>query len=70
MKKQHDEKHQGQELQKDKHYKQAKQGAEECDYLHPEQCEKHPQNDLDGTKKAVQELADDFIEEENESREG
>jgi hypothetical protein len=65
MKNQQDEK-----LQKDKQNKQTKQGAEECDYLHPEQCEKHPQNDLDETKKAVQEIADDFIKEENESKEG
>lgn len=65
-----EDKQQKNKQQKDKQHKQTKQGAEECDYLHPEQCEKHPQNDLDETKKAVQEIADDFIKEENESKEG
>lgn len=60
---------QGEKLQKDKQNKPTRQGAEECDYLHPEQCEKHTQNDLDETKKAVQEIAGDFIKEENESKE-
>lgn len=45
------------------------QGEDKCDYLHPEECEKQSgKNNLDETKRQVQEQADKFIDEENESK--
>lgn len=45
----------------------AKPSGEECDYMHPEDCEEQSKDDLTETKKSVQEKADEFIEDENES---
>ena len=46
--------------------KQSKQPGEECDYLHPEQCEdSQDKANLEATRKEVAKEADEFIERKN-----
>jgi hypothetical protein len=47
---------------------QAKKSDEKCDYLHPEQCADGRKENLDKTRKEVEETAEQFID-ENESDE-
>lgn len=48
---------------------QAKKSGEKCDYLHPEQCADGRKENLDKTRKEVEETAEQFIDEKNESDE-
>lgn len=46
--------------------KQSKQPCEQCDYLHPEQCQDNQEkSDLSATRKEVGKEADEFIEKKN-----
>lgn len=46
--------------------KQSQQPGEECDYLHPEQCEDNQKkSSLEATRKQVAREAGEFIEEKN-----
>lgn len=49
--------------------KSEESSANECDYLHPEECDREKKDNLDQTKKAVQEKVDEFLDDENASKE-
>lgn len=43
--------------------------ANNCDYLHPEECDSEKKDNLEQTEKAVQEKVDEFLDDENASKE-